>query len=186
VPSGRISPSLCQEEGAVIASPIGTPNNQGNGIQQLRAEIIKFIKAELHDALSAGVGVAPGFNGASFAGFAVTTTSTPVCSANIVVPTGFTQAMCLVTVDATCNNPTASADWLYVHAVAVSGGGGEAFAGVSAGGYGNASASAGQLVSGLVAGSSLVISTNVRSGNANWAASGSNAANVNGIVVFLR
>jgi hypothetical protein len=169
-----------------MVSPIGSPPGQGTGVQQLQAEILKLIRAEIRDALSAGIGVGPGFNGASAAGFAVTTTSTPVCSANIVVPTGFSQAMCLVTVDATCNNPTASADWLYVHAVAVSGGGGEAFAGVSAGGYGNASASAGQLVSGLVAGSSLVISTNVRSGNANWAASGSNAANVNGIVVFLR
>jgi hypothetical protein len=168
-----------------MASPIGAAGVTGLGEQQLKSLIQIWIQEAIRDNGRGGIGVTPGFAGLSATGFAVTTTRTPVCSANIMVPTGFTQAVVHVTCDATANNNTGAADWLYVSATAVSAYGGEAYCAASAGGYGTASASAGQLVGGLVAGTNLVISANVRSGTA-WAASGSNIANVNGTCLFLR
>ena len=169
-----------------MASPIGAAGIAGVGEQQLKSLILQWIQEAIRDNGRGGIGLAPSFVGLSATNFAVTTAGGPVCTANILIPTGFSQAQVLVVVDATANNSTGAADWLYVHGVAVSGGGGEAFAVAVAGGYASAAASAGALVSGLVAGSNLVVSVNVRSGNANWAANASNICNVNAFATFLR
>jgi hypothetical protein len=168
-----------------MASPIGAAGVAGLGEQQLKSLIQIWIQEAIRDNGRGGIGLALGFNGASFSNYAVTTGITPVCSANIVVPTGFTSAVALVTCDATAKNTTGTSGYLYVSASAASSHGGEAYATAPAAGYGTAAASAGQAIPGLVAGSNLVISANVRSDVA-WAATASNIANVNGIVVFLR
>jgi hypothetical protein len=147
---------------------------------------VGWIKSEIRAAQAAGIGVAPGFSGTSATNFAVPVAGAIVCTGNIVVPTGFTQAVVHVTCNATANNPTVGADWLYVYAVAVASHGGEAYTAVPAGGYGNASASAGQLVTGLVAGANLVVQCHVRSGLADWATSVNNIANVDATCLFLR
>ena len=130
--------------------------------------------------------IVQGFNGVSAGPFALSTTSVAKASGNIVVPAGFTQAVVLVTVDASCQNTSASADFLYVSAYAAGGSGGEAYAAVAAGGYGSVSASAGQLVTGLVGGGNLTFSVHCRTSVGSWTSAAGNIANANAIALFLR
>jgi hypothetical protein len=130
--------------------------------------------------------IVQGFNGASAVAFALSTASAAKASGNIVVPAGFTQAVVLVTVDASCQNTSAGADFLYVSAYAAGGSGGEAYAAVAAGGYGSVSASAGQLVTGLVGGGNLAFSVHCHTSVGSWTSAAGNIANANAMALFLR
>lgn len=224
-----------------MASPVNG-GNQGNGFDQLKAQIQAWIKEEIANALRGGIGlhldgetgnliidqgeiqsgnyvpgssgwgllpsgnaefnsltlrssiIGPaaltnpldvGFGSNSGSNFAVGTSAAVVTYWDIPVPAGFTQAVVLVTVNASCKNTTAAADFLYVSAMAVTGSGGEADVPIAAGSWGSAAASAGQKVTGLTGGSNLRVSARVRAGTA-WAADPSNIANVDAIAVFLR
>lgn len=131
-----------------------------------------------------GAQVQSGSVGTSAIGFAPTTTLTDVASANITVPSGFTQAVILVTVDVSAANTTASGAYLYVSARAGAGGGGESFnycpAGVAVAGP----ASAIRTFTGL-SGGTITVNARVRTSAGTWTYA-ANQANVNAIALFLR
>jgi len=130
-----------------------------------------------------------GANGATAGAFALSTVSTAKASATIPIPAGFTRALVHATVNASVENTSAAFDYLFVRANISSpvggGAGGEAFTGLTPGGYDTAAASAVTDISGLTPGS-ITVSCLVRAGGGAWAAAGTNSANADATVTFLK
>ncbi|MEQ4518251.1 hypothetical protein ABLI39_02650 [Pseudarthrobacter sp. B907] len=129
--------------------------------------------------------IQPGSAGLSDPGHAYTTTSTVYAQQSIAVPAGFTQALVFLGVSGGAWNNTAAYDYLYVAGDINGSAGGSTPQGAAGSSYGSASAFAIRTLSGL-SGGSITVGCRIWTGAAGWAANGSNIANTNAIVQFLR
>lgn len=141
-----------------------------------------------NDALSEPVRAARLHDDAT--GFAVGTgQGAVILSASVTVPAGYTQAIVLnLSVAATAINTTGSTDWLYAYGKVnnTSTGWQIGSADVPAGAAGVAYDISSNHITGLASGSSLTVTGLVSSGLAAWSASGSNVANIDAAILFLR
>jgi hypothetical protein len=134
--------------------------------------------------------VAFGFAGNSTGPFSLTTSPATKATATIAIPVGYSRALVHVTANASAQNTTGGTDAIYVAAeISTPGGpggsGGEALSTTPAAGVASASASAGGSYVGIGTGV-ITIRCNVHTAFGSWSSAGSNLANVDGTVIFLR
>jgi hypothetical protein len=130
--------------------------------------------------------VAYGSAGTSGSGFAITTSLTSVATQTIVTPAGFTQAIVHCTVDITVANTISGGNPVITGAASINGGnGGSTVSTLGASFFGSVSPSAVRTLTGLSGGSTIRFDAKIAANGA-MTASGSNLANLNAIVVYLR
>lgn len=225
-----------------MASPIGHPANQGNGIDQFKAQVLKWIREELGRAAQGGNGLhingatgdliidqgevqsenyvagstgwalkptgdaefssltlrsgiigndalaSPadfGASGTSATGFGLTSTPTDRAASTIGVPSGYTRAIVMCTVDATAVNTVLSGLLMLSANINGTRGGENSGAPGPNSYYANASASAIRTLTGL-SGGNITVAATVHCDAGTWAADTHNIANCNAIAVFLR
>jgi hypothetical protein len=169
-----------------VASPIGTPNNLGTGVQQLKAQFVQIAKAEVRAAMSAGIGLAPGIVYQVGTNFALSTSPAAILTVPVTVPLGMTSACVAITARVWAVNPGA-ADWLYA-SVNVGGYVGEALplpAGASGGVVSN-TVPLTVLLSGLGVGASFNVAVWANSFSNAWAANAGNTVELTGSVQWFR
>ena len=130
--------------------------------------------------------VATGSAGLTQQGFALTSSRTVYASQTLDVPAGYTQALVMNGVSGNGWNSTSSSSYLYVASVINGVGGGEVVAPAAGPGMAVATAFGIRTLSGLQAGSKITVGVAMRVDGNSWAASGSNSANTNALVLFLR
>ncbi|MEV7472217.1 hypothetical protein AB0N33_00705 [Pseudarthrobacter oxydans] len=125
-------------------------------------------------------------SGVSQNNFATSTGATAYASATVTIPDGYSRAdvQCMVVGGAI--NSTATGDYLYV-ASSINGvaGGETPQAAAASGGYASAAANGIRSLTGL-AGGTITVACQIRSGGAAWTASTSNFANMNAVIFFRR
>lgn len=118
--------------------------------------------------------------------YAISTTSTARASLTLTVPSGFTQAIVISNPTAMGLNNTAAADYLYVQAVVNGVNGGELYTNAGPGLAVGLASPFHTTLTGLTAGQAITVAVATRAGNAAWAASTSNQANIYATAIFLR
>jgi hypothetical protein len=136
-----------------------------------------------NDALANPVRPATAHNDA--AGYSLTTTATEKARVTISVPSGFSQALVMGSINATAKNTSAAQDFLdgYVDIIGLNPGYDSLSDGPTNASIGIANVST-ALLTGL--GSTFYVRAMLRSGSASWTADSINSVNVDALVLFLR
>jgi hypothetical protein len=177
-----------------MASPIGTSNNQGNGVQQIKAQVVGWIKDEIRDSNRSGLGIAPGQLYAASTNFALSLTETYVATQVVTVPLGMSQAVVQVVSRVYVANPnsaggadTLGGDYFYSRAfIAGAGGDGLPMFVKGSGSVGIGVAPLSLVLTGLVGGGTFTVGVTAWANLLTWAAGVNNTAELSGSIVWLR
>lgn len=130
--------------------------------------------------------ITTGSAGVTQQSFTLTTTAQTFAQQNITVPNGYTQALVMNGVSGNGWNNNATAGYLYVASMINGSAGGYVIAPASGSGLGFVSCFGIRTLTGLTGGSTISVGVSMYVDAGTWAASVSNSANTNALVLFLR
>lgn len=177
-----------------MASPVGSPANQGDGPSQLKAQILAWIRSEIRDSRRGGIGIAPQAVYDSVTNFALTTGLVVLRTTTITVPLGMTSAAVTLVARVYAINPNttggadaAGADYLTAQA-SIAGNNGVALPILAKGSSGSTInvAPVSTVLTGLVPGATFTLTVAAKTQYASWAINAANTVDVSGQILWFR
>jgi hypothetical protein len=172
-----------------VGTPMAFPvvgKSVGSGVDQLKAQIVGWIRDEIRASQRGGIGIAADVVYGTTANLTLTTAWTTLKTATITVPGGMTSAAVSVTSRVYAINSTGAPDWFQARTI-IAGTNGNSFPLLCpAGGSGLNVAPLAVDLSGLVPGTTFTIMTEAMSTTAAWATNAANTAEISGSILWFR